>query len=114
MLSVYVFQDGKNRLYIFFKDIDECVLLLFVCSANSHCANDFGGYHCVCNDGFFGRDDENLCQGACHNFLYFILSFISLPSISLCKILRHKNVEQKTDNGFTSPSCRQYGAVVLI
>ena len=50
-----------RSVYVFNIDIDECILGLDACHANSTCYNTIGSYICVCDTGFTG--DGFNCSG---------------------------------------------------
>merc|ERR1719498_215014 len=47
-------------------DINECEENIHNCPPHSHCRNTFGGYNCICKDGYEKNEDGH-CQSTSAN-----------------------------------------------
>ena len=50
----------KVNVFLFFSDIDECLLGIHNCPQN--CTNNDGSFECMCFEGFTKQDDGS-CKG---------------------------------------------------
>ena len=48
-------------VFVFFTDVDECILGTHNCDMNANCTNSVGSFNCTCREGFEG--DGLVCTG---------------------------------------------------
>ena len=65
------------NMFLLLKDVDECSIRPNVCKNGGTCTNAFGGYSCICVNGWTGKNCETNfddCAGAaCLNGNSFLL-----------------------------------------
>ena len=72
---------NRDLYYVFLllKDVDECSIRPNVCKNGGTCTNAFGGYSCICVNGWTGKNCETNfddCAGAaCLNGNSFLLLY---------------------------------------